>query len=151
MDASDRASGNGGGYPSREENASGYMLDLPTMLWFFDHYAGHGVDSSDPRVSPIHGSLAGLPPAVVVTAEFDPLRDEGEAYAEALEQAGVEVTLRRYAGMIHEYATCEGTPDVRRLELDGVRVLARRLGARNQDPDKYRLFFVTWGDDRRDR
>ena len=88
-------------YPSRTENAEGYFLDLPTMLWFSRHYAAS--DAKDVRFSPLHGSLAGLPPAVVVTAEFDPLRDEGEAYAAALEAAGVPVVVKRYDGMIHGF------------------------------------------------
>ncbi len=92
-----------GDWPSREENGTGYFLDLPTMLWFSEQYAA-GQDYSDPRLSPLlAGSLEGLPPAVVVTAEFDPLRDEGEAYAAALEKAGVEVVVRRYDGMIHGF------------------------------------------------
>ncbi len=96
-----------GDYPSREENASGYMLDLPTMLWFVDHYVPEGVDPEDPRLSPIRGALTGLPPTVVVTAELDPLRDEGEAYAAALREAGVPVVVRRYDGLIHGFMHLE--------------------------------------------
>jgi acetyl esterase len=91
-----------GDYPSRKENAEGYFLDVPTMIWFMDHYAPSGDD--DVRFAPIRAeSLEGLPPAVVVTAEFDPLRDEGEAYAAALERAGATVVSRRYDGMIHGF------------------------------------------------
>ena len=93
--------GDNGDYPSREENGSGYFLDLPTMQWFMEHYAPK--DSGDARFAPLQGSLDGLPPAVVVTAELDPLRDEGEAYAAALEKAGVDVVVRRFDGMIHGF------------------------------------------------
>lgn len=90
-------------YPSRVENADGYFLSSADMRWFGWHYAGEVADRRDPRLSPIFGELAGLPPAVVVTAEFDPLRDEGEAYAAAMADAGVEVTLRRFDGLIHGF------------------------------------------------
>ncbi|HEX6248696.1 MAG TPA: alpha/beta hydrolase, partial [Nocardioidaceae bacterium] len=84
-----------GEYPSRHENAAGYFLDLPTMAWFLNHYAADAAVHEDPRISPLqHGDLAGLPPAVVVTAEYDPLRDEGKAYADALARAGVPVVER---------------------------------------------------------
>ncbi len=94
--------GENGEHQSREENGTGYFLDLPTMEWFLHHYGPQ--DAKDPRLAPLQArSLAGLPPAVVVTAEYDPLRDEGEAYAAALEQAGVPVVQRRYDGMIHGF------------------------------------------------
>jgi acetyl esterase len=93
--------GDNGDYASREENGTGYFLDLPTMQWFMQHYAPK--DSADPRFAPLQGSLEGLPPAVVVTAELDPLRDEGEAYAAALSDAGVHVVTRRFDGMIHGF------------------------------------------------
>jgi acetyl esterase len=92
-----------GEYPSRVENAKGYFLEQPTMDWFYGHYAGAWDDAKDPRLSPLHADLSGLPPAVVVTAEYDPLRDEGEAYGAALEAAGVSADVRRYDGMIHGF------------------------------------------------
>jgi acetyl esterase len=93
-----------GEYPSRVENARGYFLEQPSMDWFYGHYAGDWEDATDPRLSPLHApDLAGLPPAVVVTAEFDPLRDEGEAYADALRAAGVPTEARRYDGLIHGF------------------------------------------------
>jgi acetyl esterase len=92
-----------GEYASRTENAYGYFLEQPTMDWFYGHYAGAWEDAKDPRLSPLHSSLAGLPPAVIVTAEFDPLRDEGEAYGDALQAAGVPVHVQRYDGMIHGF------------------------------------------------
>jgi acetyl esterase len=94
-----------GDYASRTDNGEGYFLDLPTMGWFMEHYVGDAQEAyADPRVSPLRAeSLADLPPAVVVTAEFDPLRDEGEAYADALRAAGVKVEVRRFDGLIHGF------------------------------------------------
>jgi acetyl esterase len=96
-----------GRYPSRAENAEGYFLTRADMEWFARHYA-EDADDTDPRLSPIAGDLAGLPPAVVVTAEFDPLRDEGDAYARALADAGVEVVHRSFPGMIHGFFDLSG-------------------------------------------
>ena len=95
----------GGEYPSHVENAEGYFLDLDTMAWFHQQYVGHlpDVDIADPRLSPLHGDLAGLAPAVVVVAEFDPLRDDGLAYAAALAEADVPVDVRTYPGLIHGF------------------------------------------------
>lgn len=93
-----------GEYASRLENGEGYFLDLATMAWFMNHYAADPSVHEDPRVSPLrHHDLSGLPPAVVVTAEFDPLRDEGETYARELAAAGVSVEVRRFDGMIHGF------------------------------------------------
>ena len=90
-------------YPSRDENADGYFLTRADMQWFAGHYVGR-TDPEDPRLSPLLAQvLEGLPPAVVVTAEYDPLRDEGEAYARALREAGVPVISRRYDGLIHGF------------------------------------------------
>lgn len=85
-------------YPSHTENAEGYVLTREGMDWFGDHYVPD-VDSW--KASVILADLAGVAPAVVVTAEYDPLRDEGEAYAAKLEEAGVEVSSTRYDGMVH--------------------------------------------------
>jgi acetyl esterase len=90
------------GFASRTENADAPFLTLATMEWFQAHYLPNAADCEDPKVSPLlAASHADLPPALVVTAEFDPLRDEGEAYADALQQSGVEATLHRYDGMPH--------------------------------------------------
>ncbi len=92
-------------HPSQTENAEGYFLDLDMMLWFDRQYVGHLADvaGDDPRLSPRHGDLAGLAPAVVVVAEFDPLRDDGLAYAAALADAGVPVEVRAFDGLIHGF------------------------------------------------
>jgi len=92
--------------PSYTENAEGYFLEAPGMRWFWDHYLGPDGDGTHRHASPIHAEdHAELPPAVVITAEFDPLRDEGEAYAAALETAGVPVVVQRYDGMIHGFVS----------------------------------------------
>jgi acetyl esterase len=91
-------------HPSYRENAEGYFLTRDMMFWFWAHYCGKGPDPADPYACPLNAKdLRGLPPAYVVTAEFDPLRDEGEAYAAKLREAGVPTTLKRYAGMIHGF------------------------------------------------
>src|SRR5207244_5927670 len=72
--------------------------------WFWSHYLGDDVAARDPRACPLHASdFRNLPPALVLTAEFDPLRDEGEAYAGRLREAGVPVKLVRYDGLIHGF------------------------------------------------
>jgi acetyl esterase len=86
------------------DNAEGYLLTRDAMRWFWGHYTRTSADKENAYASPLRaGSLAGLPPALVVTAEYDPLRDEGEAYAERLRAAGVPTKLARYDGMIHGF------------------------------------------------
>ncbi len=90
------------GFESLEANRDGYLLTLETMRWFREKYLGSDADQHDWRASPLLAdSHEGLPPALVITAEFDPLRDEGAAYAAALSAAGVEVVHSNYEGMIH--------------------------------------------------
>src|SRR5438477_329501 len=89
---------------SYRENAEGYFLTAKMMHWFWNHYCGKNPDLSDPYLCPLRAKdLKRLPPALVVTAEFDPLRDEGEAYAARLREAGVPVASKRYPGMIHGF------------------------------------------------
>jgi acetyl esterase len=89
--------------PSYRENAEGYGLTAASMRRWWEVYL-NGADGLQPDASPVRaGDLAGLPPTFVLTVDKDPLRDEGEAYARALEAAGVPVTLRRYDGAIHGF------------------------------------------------
>ncbi len=94
-------------HPSIEENADGYLLTKVDMEWFGGHFLdGTGLAHDDPRVSPIHAAddvLAASPPTLVITAGYDPLRDEGEAYAERLRSVGVETTTHRFPGQIHGF------------------------------------------------
>jgi acetyl esterase len=91
-------------YPSKSDNATGYFLTTEHMEWYRDKYLPNGDDGSAPYVSPVHATdVAGLPPALVITAEYDPLRDEGEAYARRLNDAGVPAEIERCAGMFHGF------------------------------------------------
>jgi acetyl esterase len=91
-------------FPSRTENAEGYFLSRAVMEWFCGHYLASAADGADWRVSPLRAkSLAGLAPAIVTTAWFDPLRDEGKAYADALIAAGVATKYYDGPGLIHGY------------------------------------------------
>ena len=88
---------------SYRENTA-YGLTPRMMEWYFDHYCPEGVDRLQPMVSPLRArNLSGLPPATIITAEYDPLRDEGNAYAEALAAADVPTELRCYDGQVHTF------------------------------------------------
>lgn len=90
--------------PSYLQNANGYSLTRAAMIRFWSDYVRVESDALHPHASPLRAPvLAGLPPALVLTAEFDPLRDEGERYAHRLLDAGVPVTLWRHEGMIHGF------------------------------------------------
>ena len=113
--------------PSYVENADGYILTTALMRWFWDHYADPA-DRRDPRAAPLHAKdLSNLPPALVVTCEFDPLRDEGAAYADALQAAGVSVRHLPCRGQIH-------------TSLMAVDVIASGAGARHEIANALRQF-----------
>lgn len=89
---------------SYDENGEGYLLTKDMMTWFWNHYLQSQEDGNNPYVSPLKAkNLSGLPTAVLYTAEFDPLRDEGEAYANKLREAGVKVHHTRFDGQIHAF------------------------------------------------
>jgi acetyl esterase len=94
--------------PSMREYAADHFLTAETMEWFATHYLPAPIDRRQPWVSPARANLAGLPPAFVLTAECDPLRDQGEAFAQRLKEAGVPATAKRYEGMIHPFFSLSG-------------------------------------------
>ena len=88
---------------------SGYYNTRDAMIWYWDQYVPRAADRAHPYAAPSRAELTGLPPAVVVTAGFDPLCSEGDRYAEALAEAGVRVIHRRYQGGVHGFLTM---PDI---------------------------------------
>jgi acetyl esterase len=97
------------GTPSYFEYAEGYNLTRRNMMWFWDHYIASRKAAEHPHASPLRSAnVAGLPPALVITAEYDPLRDEGERYAAKLRDAGVDTTLITFDGMIHGFFSAIG-------------------------------------------
>lgn len=98
--------------PSMIENGTGYLLERSDMAWFWSLYDADGAATTDPRASPLDASdLHGLPPALVITAEHDPLRDEGEEYGARLQAAGVPTTVTRYPGTFHGFFAMGGLLD----------------------------------------
>jgi acetyl esterase len=116
--------------PSYRENARGYLLETDAMAWFWGHYLACEADGQHCYASPLRAAdLRGLPPAFVITAEFDPLRDEGEAYARRLEAAGVPTRLTRYDGMIHGFFGMGGIMDQAKTAMaDACAVLRAAFG-----------------------
>jgi acetyl esterase len=115
-------------FPSRAENAEGYFLSRAVMQWFAGHYLEDPRHGADWRVSPLRAkTLAGLAPAVVCTAWFDPLRDEGKAYADALAAAGVTTRYHAGAGLIHGYFGLGEASETARHEAQRARADFRAL------------------------
>ena len=116
------------GTPSMTENAEGYGLTRQGMIWFWDHYVRSPADGVHPHAAPLRaGTLAGLPPALVATAEYDPLRDEGEYYAEALKKVGVPVEMKRWNGVNHGFFFFPGIVDTSGAAMDEACAWARRI------------------------
>jgi acetyl esterase len=106
---------------SRREFGEGYFLETPLLSWACTHYLPSGFDRDDPRLSPLRApDLSGLPPAVIHTAGFDILRDEGQAYADALERAGAEVKHVCHQHMIHHFYAMAGAIPHARTALKAV-------------------------------
>jgi acetyl esterase len=115
------------GTVSYRENATGYVLGTEDMRWFWRHYLAREEQGREPQASPLRAkSLANLPPALVITAGCDPLRDEGEAYAGRLRDAGVAVTLTQYPGMFHGFLRMTRILDQSRVLLDEVAAALRK-------------------------
>jgi acetyl esterase len=112
---------------SFRENAEGYLLTKTMMAWFWNHYCPDIEQRKHPLISPLMASdLSGLPPALMITAEFDPLRDEGEAYAARLKEAGVEVEMRRFNGFIHGFFSLAGIIEATREAVELVGTALRK-------------------------
>lgn len=115
------ATGHGIETASRKRFAEGHLLTSGTMRWFADHYLRDTNDAYRPEASPrLVEDLSGLPSAYVLTAEYDPLCDEGEEYAHLLHEAAVPVTLRRFGGMIHGFIQLTAVAPVTRTAIDEV-------------------------------
>jgi acetyl esterase/lipase len=113
-------------HASKTDNATGNFLTTDHMEWYREQYLPHDEAGADPDVSPhLAESLEGLPPACIVTAEMDPLRDEGEHYAALLEAAGVPVVLYRAPGMFHGFfsmhAVLDGAQDAQKVALEAMK------------------------------
>lgn len=108
-----------------------YFLTRDDIVWFWGHYLRSPADRKDPRIAPaLAKSLKGLPPAFILTAEFDPLRDEGEAYGAKLRAAGVDATVKRYDGMIHGFVSLYHVLDQGRTAIDDSAAALRKAFSR---------------------
>ncbi|SPA03119.1 putative esterase/lipase; putative exported protein [Cupriavidus taiwanensis] len=127
LDCSDAAAASA----SYRECAQGYFLSAAELDWYRAQYLATPADAGDVRASPLHQrDLHGLPPATIITAEFDPLRDQGEAYGEALQRAGGNAVVRRWPGQIHGFASMQGVMDAASHGLDAAaEALRQAFGA----------------------
>jgi acetyl esterase/lipase len=111
----------GSRHPSIDAFGTGHLLDREAIAWCWDNYLPSAADGANPLASPAAATdLSALPPTLVITAEYDPLRDEGEAYAMRLRAAGVPVTLRRYDGLIHGFFVMTGAIERSAEALDEI-------------------------------
>ena len=115
--------------PSRDLFARSSTFTEKNLRWALSNYIPTGTDLTDPRLSPLHGDVTGLPPAYIATAGFDPLRDEGEEYAEKLRAGGISVVLSRQADLPHAYFNFVGLGG-RFAEAAGEAAAALRVGLR---------------------
>jgi len=114
---------------SYTDNGEGYLLTKDSMVWFWGHYVHTPEDARHPHASPLQAEdLSGLPAALVVTAEFDPLRDEGEAYAKRLSESGVKVTAKRFDGQIHGFFANPAIDDGHEAALMAAAAIKETLG-----------------------
>jgi acetyl esterase len=117
--------------PSMRENTDPLMFNRTSSDWYWSHYLASPADGVHPLASPLRApDHTGLPPATVITAEYDPLRDQAEAYAHTLMAAGVPVHLRRYPGMVHGFFTMSGILDAARDALAEAATRLREAFAR---------------------
>lgn len=114
--------------PSYIENKAGYMLTRDLMKWFWNHFIEGSGETYDLYVYPLQAKdLGDLPPALIITAEYDPLRDEGEAYGKRLQEAGVKVTMSRYEGMVHGFLRMTSRLDKAKEALDEVAGVVKKV------------------------
>lgn len=116
-----------GNYPSYQSCGEGYLLTRPMIEWFRDHYLHSPADVADPRVSPLRAeTLENLPPAFLCTAGFDPLRDEGKAYADRLQGAGVATIYRNFESLVHGFVGFAGTVSAAARAMDEIAFALRQ-------------------------
>ncbi|WP_019447493.1 alpha/beta hydrolase [Cupriavidus sp. BIS7] len=128
LDCTDAATGS----TSYQECAEGYFLSAQELDWYRAQYLASPADAADVRASPLRQrTLHDLPPATIVTAEFDPLRDQGEAYGEALQRAGNLATVRRWPGQFHGFISMQGVIDAAGHALDAAAAALRLAFANN--------------------